>query len=122
MQLITFTCASPAASWTPTHNPNYGSEDMAIVRLHQPTRRVGADIYSDNRGAYRSASLKFANMPTADLTALRTFFATIGPGKAFTYTDWNGTAYAAKRVGEGLSSRYVQSNRHEVTVNLEASV
>lgn len=123
MQLITFVCASPAASWTPTHNPSYGSDDMAMLRRHQPVGRCGADVYSYNKGSYRSATLKWENMPTADLTALEAFFNAIsGRRWTFTYTDWNGISYTAWKAGEGLRSRYVSANRHEVTIDLEAFV
>ena len=123
MSLITFVCASPSASWEPTHNPVYGSDDARMIRRHQPVDMAGADVYSYNKGQSCPVSLKWAAMPTADLAALIAFFATVaGHAKTFVYTDWNGTAYTARKADRGLTSRYVGTAFHEVTVDLEVSV
>jgi hypothetical protein len=123
MSLITFVrAAAPAASFEPTHNPKYGSDDARMIRRHQPVNLAQADVYSYNKGQSIPVSLKWANMPTADLTALLAFFSAIsGARYTFTYTDWNGTAHTARIVSTNIQSRHVASNFHEVAFELELS-
>jgi hypothetical protein len=118
MSLITFVCASPSASWSPTQNPNYGSG--RVRRKHQPVDMSDdVDVYSYDHGESGGANLEWKSMKTANLDNLTAFFTTIaGPAKAFTYTDPDGAAHTARLIG-GLSHRNTQSNRHEVRLELE---
>ena len=124
MALITFVCAAPSASWTPTHNPNYGEGDVPMIQRHQPVNLSdGGDVYSYNKGQSTPVSLKWAKMPTVDLITLLAFFATIGgAAHEFAYTDPDAVEYTARLANaEGLIYRYVESSRHEVALELEVS-
>ena len=123
MSLITFSCASPSASWSPTQNPVYGAGNSRSIRRHQPKGRCGADIYSYNKGASETQSLRWSKLPTADLTTLLTFFDTIGGAAVtFTYTDGSGSAHAATRLlNDTLRHRHIASNYHEVSLDLEVA-
>lgn len=122
MSLITFECASPAATWSPTHNPNYGSDDPAI-RRHQPVDLSdGGDVYSYNHGQSTPITLHWAKMPSADLATLLAFFTAIaGAANTFTYTDWDADTHTVRLASDGLNHRYSDATRHDVTIDLEVA-
>ena len=122
MALITFVCASPTASWSPTHNPNYGGGNSRAIRKHQPVDMSdGGDPYSYSHGASEGISLRWAKLPTADLTTLLAFFSTIaGSAKAFVYTDPSSVTHTVRLSGD-VNHNHVESERHEVSLELETS-
>jgi hypothetical protein len=122
MSLITFSCTDPSASWSPTHNPDYGDGNSRLVRRHQPRGRCGSDIYSYNKGASEVQYLKWNKLPSTDLATLLTFFETIsGAVHMFTYTDHEGNAHTARLITSSLKHRHVDPTRHEVGLDLEVS-
>ena len=122
MALITFVCANPVASWSPTHNPNYGGGNSRVIRKHQPVDMSdGGDVYSYGHGASEKIHLGWAKMTTNDLNAVLSFFSVIfGSANAFTYTDPNGVTHASRLIGD-INYKHVESERHEVSLELEAS-
>jgi hypothetical protein len=125
MSLITFVCASPSASWTPTHNPDYGSGNVPMIQRHQPIDLTdGGAVYSYNHGESIPLSLNWAAMPTADLTTLLAFLTTIcGSRNTFVFTDPDAAAHSATRIANAraLAYREVEVGRHEVSLELEVA-
>lgn len=120
MSLVTFSCASPAASWSPTRNPDYDPGYIRTKRYHQPIAYADDGTpYSYRHGESGERTLHWAKLPAADLTAGRAFFEAIGPGKAHTFTDKDGTAYTAKQVENSLEWSEVAPGYYDVGVGLE---
>ena len=125
MALITFIrIISPAASWIPTHNPNYGDGYVRTIRRHQPLDLSdGGEVYSYGKGASEGLVMCWPQMPGADLTALLAFFAAIsGARRTFTFKDLDGVVYTSRLANsDALEHRDVGGGRHEVIIELELS-
>jgi len=123
MSQITYTCASPPASFTPTVNPSYASGYIQNKRYHQPKRLADDGTpYSARKGESGARTIGWPDplLPEADLLSLVAFFDTIhGPANTFTFKDMDDVTYTARLVGDSLSWREVETGRYDVSHNLE---
>jgi hypothetical protein len=124
LSLLAFLSASPAASWYPTHNPNYGSSISPVVQRNQPIDMAGSNVYSYNKGRIAPISLRWENLPSADLVTLLAFFATLSGGAhTFTYADPYENRHTARLLNpDNLPHRYAQEARHSISLELEVAV
>jgi hypothetical protein len=125
MALITFVRAtSPIASWSPTHNPDYGGGSVKIKRYHQPVDLSdGGDAYSYNYGESGERSVGWNLMPSADLELLIAFFDTIhGAANKFVFTDLDEEVHTAQLINaDSLTWREVAPGFYAVQVELDLS-
>ena len=123
MALITFArVAAPAGSWSPTHNPNYGSGYVRTIRRHQPiSLSDGGDVYAYHKGDSERVTLLWPQMPVAEMATLLSFFGTMCGGRyTFTYTDPDGGTHTARLMNpDSLNHRDVGGGRYEVSLELE---
>jgi len=99
MSLITFACAAPVASWTPSVNPSYGGGYAQFEEHYQPQGFAGADFYCYDHGHNHGRVLEWAALPEADMVTLLAFLATMHGGvHTFTFTDYEATAYTVSRI------------------------
>ncbi len=91
MAIISFTCAAPVASWTPSVNPKYGGGYARSKKRFQPKDfSDGGDLYSYSRGDKEGRTLEWSMLPDADMTTLLTFLAAMKGGRyKFTITDYD---------------------------------
>jgi hypothetical protein len=122
MGLISFVCASPVASWTPTCNPVYGDGLARVTRCHQPRIFCGADLYSYNHGRSGSISLGWNRLPATDKDNLIAFFDAIyGQATKFVFTDRDAETYTAQLVGDSLTWREVEPGYYNIQMDLDLS-
>jgi len=123
MALISFTCAAPAASWSPSRNPKHGGGYEQGVEVYQPKGFAGADFYSYDHGSKRTRRLFWAMLPAADMATLLTFLGRVKGTVVFTFTDYNSTAYPASRIlnFQSFPYRHVTLTFFEVTIELEVA-
>jgi len=121
--LVTFDrVLTPAGSFWPTHNPNYGDGYVRTTRRHQPKGFCGADVYSYNKGKSGDFFLGWNRMPAADLAALETYFNDIrGHVNKFVFTDRDGGVHTAKLIKDSLTWREVEPGFYDVRVDLDLS-
>ena len=123
MGLISFLCSSPAASWSPTVNPDYADGNGKTVRFHQPKAFCGANLYSYGHGSSKARRLGWTRLPGDDKIDLVTFFDTIGGNaNTFVFTDTDSAVYTARmKNADALSMREVEPGYFEVQIDLELS-
>jgi hypothetical protein len=123
MALISFTCAAPVASWSPTVNPKRGGYFQGEER-YSPTGIVGAYFYSYNHGLVDSRILEWGALPAADMSTLLTFLALMHGGRhTFSFTDYDLTVFTACRVlnFSNLPYKYLTQTLYTVTLELEVA-
>jgi hypothetical protein len=124
MSLITFTCAAPVASWTPSVNPKYGSGYAQEEKHFQPKGFAGSDFYSYDHGHTHGRILEWAMLPAADMTTLLTFLGLVHGGvHTFSFKDYDGTTFATSRI---LNFQNIQFQHrlllyYEVSLELEVA-
>lgn len=119
MSLITFTCASPSASWTPSRNPKY--DGYAQTEEHyQPLDFAGSDLYSYDHGHTHGRTLEWSALPAAEMTTLLAFVAAMHGGvHTFTFTDYDSTTYTARIISQALTYRSILNGFYAVTLEIE---
>jgi hypothetical protein len=121
MSLITFVrVAAPAASFEPTHNPDYTGY-INSKRRHQPRNLADTGaVYSYKKGTTGRRMLRWSALPTADLLALILFCdELVGAGYTFTFTEHDGTEQTAKVVSKNVPHKYVGGGKHTVELEVE---
>jgi hypothetical protein len=92
MAPISFSCAAPVASWSPSVNPGLGR--YAQTEEHfQPQDFAGADLYSYDHGHSHGRVLEWTALPHGDMMSLLVFLSLIHGVHAFTFTDYDGAVY-----------------------------
>jgi hypothetical protein len=97
---ISFSCAAPAASWSPSRNPKYGGGYARTKKRFQPKDfSDGGDLYSYCHGEKEGRVLEWEMLPDADMTTLLAFLAAMKGGRySFTFMDYNSVVYTACRI------------------------
>jgi hypothetical protein len=124
MALISFSCAAPVATWSPTVNPSYGGGYSRGKERFQPKAFAGSNLYSYNHGmTIDSRLLEWTALPAADMAALLTFLGLMHGGvHTFTFTDYEATAYTACRVINFASVPFKNLQRDYFQTTLELEV
>jgi hypothetical protein len=121
MSLITFTCASPPASFTPSVNPIYAPGYIQTKRYHQP-KRLSDDgsVYSYRKGESGVRTVGWPKLFALEMTSLIAFFDTIeNHVNSFTFKDRDDATYTARQVADSLTWREVEPGYYDVSVDLE---
>ena len=99
MSLISFSCASPLASWSPTVNPAKGGGYSQNEEHYQPQAYAGADLYVYDHGHIHGRLLTWEALPKADMITLLAFINLMHGGvHTFTFTDYESTSYTGCRI------------------------
>jgi hypothetical protein len=99
MALISFSCASPLASWSPSVNPRYGGGYAQNEEHFQPKGFAGANLYSYSHGHAHGRTLEWGMLPAADMATLLTFMGLMKGGRyPFSFTDYDAAVYTACRI------------------------
>lgn len=95
---ISFSCAAPAASWSPSRNPKYGGGYARTKKRFQPKDfSDGGDLYSYSHGEKDRRVLEWEMLPDADMTTLLAFMAAMKGGRyTFSFTDYDINIYTAR--------------------------
>ena len=125
MNLISFTCASPSASWTPSVNPRRGGGYAQAEEHFQPKNFAGSDLYSyDHGGPPPSRILELPMLPNADMATLLIFLAVMKGGfYKFVFTDYDSAVFTSCRVlnFQSFSYKAATLSRYSVTLEIEVS-
>ena len=123
MSLITFACAAPVASWSPSVNPRYGGGYEQGIDIFQPRGFAGSDFYSYDHGSNNIRTLYWAMLPAADMATLLTFLGLVKGTVAFTFTDYDAMDYTASRIlnFQSFPFEHVILTHYEVTLELEVA-
>ncbi len=100
MALISFACAAPVASWSPSINPKSdGGYRRSKERFQPKDFSDGGDLYSYSHGEKDGRTLEWAMLPEVDMDSLLVFLATINGGRyTFNFTDYDTIIYTGCRV------------------------
>lgn len=122
MDLISFSCASPVASWAPSVNPATGGGYSQTEEHYQPKGFAGADFYSYDHGHIHGRILKWEALPKADMITLLAFMAAMHGGvHTFTFTDYDAATYTASRIlnYQAFPFKNVTLDFYQVALELE---
>jgi hypothetical protein len=120
MAHISFSCAAPVASWSPSVNPAFGR--YAQTEEHfQPQDFAGADLYSYDHGHSHGRVLEWTALPAVDMVSLLAFMMAMHGGvHAFTFTDYDAATYTARILNSGkFPYRQTVAGFYEATLILE---
>jgi hypothetical protein len=121
MSLITFVREdSPAASFSPTHNPNYAGSTRTDRNIQPRGWDTDGNLYAYNHGAGIERVVSWNELPDADLTNLIQFYETVRGGRhKFTFTDEDGTVYEGVTiVDNSLKYVHVGNGRNEASLEM----
>jgi hypothetical protein len=124
MALISFSCAAPTASWSPSVNPRYGGGYQRGKERFQPKGFAGADFYSYSHGELDTRILQWGALPAADMATLVTFLALMHGGvHTFAFTDYEATVYATCRVlnFENFPFKNILGSYYETVLEIEVA-
>ena len=122
--LVTFDrVLTPAGSFWPTHNPNYGDGYVRTIRRHQTKSFCGTNLYSYNKGASGEHFMRWDRMPSDDLEDVVAFFDALhGAANKFVFTDRDGGVHTARLINDdSLTWREVEPGFYEIQVDLDLS-
>jgi hypothetical protein len=99
MSLISFSCAAPVASWSPSRNPRQNGGYRSGKERFQPKGFCGSNFYVYDHGSVNIRVLEWAMLPQADMATLLTFLSAVHGGvHTFAFTDYDTTVYSTCRV------------------------
>jgi hypothetical protein len=121
--LVSFSCAAPVASWSPSVNPARDGGYLRGLEIFQPTGFCGADLYSYDHGSKDTRTLRWEALPAADMATLEAFLATIHGFHPFTFTDYEATACAVSKIlnFESFGYENLTLTLYRVTIQLEVA-
>ncbi len=121
--LISFSCAAPVASWSPSVNPRREGGYLQGTEIFQPTGFCGADLYSYDHGSVNTRTLEWSFLPAADMETLLTFLGLVKGQYTFAFTDYEATVYSACRVRnfEDFEYRHVTLDYFETSLEIEVA-
>lgn len=123
--LISFICAAPVASWSPSINPkSEGGFKRSKERFQPKDFSDGGDLYSYSHGNKNERILEWAMLPETDMDSLLVFLKAVEGGRyTFSFTDYDTSVYMACRVLNFESFPFADSllKFYETVIELEVA-